>query len=190
VDPGSIHTGYGVVELTGSTVALVACGRISPKPALAFPERLRIIFEGLADLIRIHRPQASALEDVFTNRNPRAAFRLAQARGAAIVALASASIPVFEYPPMLVKSSVCGSGRAEKTQVAFMVSRLLAMKDPVPADASDALACALCHAGQAGVTGMTPGASVKAAAKARSSSWRKLTPEDLAAMGYRVEGGR
>jgi crossover junction endodeoxyribonuclease RuvC len=187
IDPGSLHTGYGVVELSGPAPRLRAFGRISPAARLPFPERLKVIFEALGELLESWKPRAAALEDVFAYRNPRSAFRLAQARGAAMVALAVASVPVFEYPPSLIKSAVCGSGRAEKGQVAFMVASALGIRGKTPADATDALACALCHAGQAGVRDIRAAAPALAASRARSASWRGLTAEDLVAMGYRVE---
>lgn len=177
-----------MLELAGSSARLLAFGRISPPPSLPFPERLKIIFEGLTGLIALHGPQAASLEDVFTFRNPRTAFRLAQARGAAMVALSLAAVPVYEYAPALVKSAVCGSGRAEKSQVAYMVSQTLGIREKPPEDATDALACALCHAGQAAVMDILPGAPLRSASRARAASWRNLTPADLAAMGYRIEG--
>jgi crossover junction endodeoxyribonuclease RuvC len=186
IDPGSLHTGYGVLECQGQSISILAFGRISPAASLPFSERLKRIFEGLGEILDSYGPQACSLEDVFTYKNPRSAFKLAQARGAAITAVALKGLPVFEYSPTLVKSSVCGSGRADKAQVAFMVSRTLGLAEEAPPDATDALAVAMCHAAQAGARLACAGAPLMRAARARSSSWKSLAPEDLAAMGFRV----
>jgi crossover junction endodeoxyribonuclease RuvC len=186
IDPGSLHTGYGVVELSGTSARMLSYGRISPKAALPFSERLKIIFEGLGELMENLMPHACSLEDVFSYKNPRSAFKLAQARGAAITAMAVAGIPVFEYSPTLVKSSVCGSGRAGKDQVAFMVMRTLGLSGDAPPDATDALAVALCHAAQAGARTAQSGAPLAAGGRAGKSSWKGLAVEDLARMGYRT----
>jgi crossover junction endodeoxyribonuclease RuvC len=189
IDPGSLHTGYGVVEVAGPGVRACAYGRISPPPSLPFPERLRLILEGLSGLIGEFCPEAGALENVFTNRNPMSALKLAQARGVAMAALASAGVPVFEYAPALVKRAVCGTGRAGKEQVAYMAAQALGIRGGAPPDATDALACALCHAGQADVRSLGAGIPQASASRARGSSWRRLTPADLEAMGFRVKGG-
>ncbi|MDR1545783.1 MAG: crossover junction endodeoxyribonuclease RuvC [Deltaproteobacteria bacterium] len=186
LDPGSLHTGYGLIRCVGETTTLAASGRISPAAELPLPDRLVIIHRALLDLIGQARPSACAVEDVFTWKNPRSALKLAQARGAAVLAVALSGVPIFEYPPTLVKNAVTGNGRAEKSQVAFMVGHIfnLAPEELSP-DASDALAAALCHAGQRRLTGLSGSAS--AAARNRGGSWRKLSPKDLAALGYQVE---
>jgi crossover junction endodeoxyribonuclease RuvC len=188
IDPGSHHTGYGVVEMSGSAARMISYGRISPGTFLPFAERLRIIFEGLGRIMLDHVPQACSLEDVFSWKNPRSAFRLAQARGAAITAMAVAGVPVFEYSPTMVKSSVCGSGRADKAQVAFMVTRTLGLAGTAPPDATDALAVALCHAAQAGARTAMSGTAPAASLRSGKSSWADIDPGDLARLGYRTGG--
>jgi crossover junction endodeoxyribonuclease RuvC len=147
VDPGSLRTGYGAVETDGRRHRLVEMGRIAPAPRVSLPEKLREIHAGIAALIRRLGPDALAVEDVFHSANTRTALVLGHVRGVVLLAGAEAGIPVHEYPPATVKQQVTGNGRAEKAQVAFMVTRLLALAgDAEPGDATDALAVALCLA--------------------------------------------
>jgi crossover junction endodeoxyribonuclease RuvC len=112
----------------------------------AMAERLRRIFEGLAELVEAYRPDEVAVEQLFMHRNPDSALKLGQARGAAICAVVTRELSVAEYTPAQIKQSVVGSGRADKTQVQHMVRALLQLPGPLGADAADALAVALCHA--------------------------------------------
>jgi crossover junction endodeoxyribonuclease RuvC len=112
---------------------------------LPLAERLREIFIGLGAVIREHRPDEVAIEKVFMSRNPDSAIKLGQARGAAIVAAAVCELPVYEYSPNEIKQAVVGRGHATKDQVQHMVKVLLAMQGSLRADASDALAVAICH---------------------------------------------
>jgi crossover junction endodeoxyribonuclease RuvC len=147
VDPGSQRTGYGLVETDGRRHRLLESGALVPGTRLALPERLRHIHVGLADLIARARPDALAIEDVFHSANTRTALVLGHVRGVVILAGAQAGLPVHEFPPATVKQQVTGFGRAEKSQVAFMVTRLLSLPAPAEAgDATDALAVALCLA--------------------------------------------
>lgn len=147
VDPGSQRTGYGLVETDGRRHRLVDCGALVPGPRLSLPERLRHIHCGVADLIARTRPDALAIEDVFHSVNTRTALVLGHVRGVVLLAGAQAGLPVHEFPPATVKQQVTGSGRADKTQVAYMVTRLLTLKVEADAgDATDALAVALCLA--------------------------------------------
>jgi crossover junction endodeoxyribonuclease RuvC len=150
-------------------------------------QRLAYIHRAVVGLVETFRPKAMALEDVFTAKNPRGTIKLAQARAASILAAALADIPVFEYSPALVKNTVAGSGRADKAQVAFMVASILGLAEQPGPDASDALAVALCHAGQDSLAGRQGG--LAAASRLRASSWRRLSAKDLAALGYKIEGG-
>jgi crossover junction endodeoxyribonuclease RuvC len=147
VDPGSLRTGYGVVDTDGRRHRLVEKGTIAPPPRLSLPERLRLIHDGVASLISRLRPDALAVEDVFHAANTRTALVLGHVRGVVLLAGAEAGLPVHEFPPATVKQQITGFGRADKVQVAFMVARLLALPgDGEPGDAADALAVALCHA--------------------------------------------
>jgi crossover junction endodeoxyribonuclease RuvC len=147
VDPGSLRTGYGVVETDGRRHRLVEMGALAPGQRLSLPEKLRHIHAGVAALVERLRPDALAVEDVVHAANTRTALVLGHVRGVVLLAGAEAGIPVHEYPPATVKQQITGFGRAEKTQVAFMVTRLLDLPaDAPPGDATDALAVALCLA--------------------------------------------
>jgi crossover junction endodeoxyribonuclease RuvC len=147
VDPGSQRTGYGLVETDGRRHRLLESGALVPGARLALPDRLHHIHRGLADLIARTAPDALAIEDVFHSANTRTALVLGHVRGVVLLAGAQAGLPVHEFSPATVKQQVTGSGRAEKTQVAFMVTRLLSLPAPAEAgDATDALAVALCLA--------------------------------------------
>lgn len=145
IDPGSIKTGFGVIDARGSKVLYIASGVIR-LPAAALPEKLRIINASVAEIIAVHGPAEMAVEEVFFARDPRAALKLGQARGAAIVAGVQAGLAVSEYSARTVKQSVVGSGAATKEQVCHMVVRLLNLDAAPREDAADALAVALCHA--------------------------------------------
>lgn len=148
IDCGSKRTGYGVIETDGRRHRLLACGVICTSTKQAFGERLRVIHDGLRDLLEEHCPDAMAVEGVFAAVNPRSALRLAHVRGVALLAAAQSGLPVGEYSPLEVKGSVVGYGKATKDQVRMMVSSLLGSdQDEINGsyDASDALAVALCH---------------------------------------------
>lgn len=147
IDPGTAVTGYGVVSRAqDGALSLSECGVIRTSSQAALPERLRDIYEGVSELMDRHRPDAVAVEGVFFGKNVRTAVVLGHARGAILVAAALRQIEVAEYPPSEVKSAVVGRGRATKDQVAFMVQRLLRLREPPrPDDAADGVAVALCH---------------------------------------------
>jgi crossover junction endodeoxyribonuclease RuvC len=145
IDPGSIKTGYGVIDSRGGKTTYVASGLIR-LPSVSLPEKLKIINASVAEIISTYNPVEMAVEEVFFARDPRAALKLGQARGAAIVAGVQADLPVSEYSAKTVKQSVVGTGAATKDQVSHMVVRLLQLTAPPKEDAADALAVALCHA--------------------------------------------
>ena len=144
IDPGSRRTGFGIVNAVGSNITYVTSGVIR-LPTDALPARLKVIFENLSELIGEYKPDEMAIEDVFFARDPRAALKLGQARGAAIVAGVQADIPVAEYSARTVKQAVVGNGAASKEQVQHMVVRLLSLSAVPQEDAADALAVAICH---------------------------------------------
>jgi crossover junction endodeoxyribonuclease RuvC len=154
LDPGSARTGYGLIESRAGRLVSLGYGVISPPRNAPFLERLPLLARRLETLVRDHRPDAIAAEDVFLARNARVALKLGHVRGIALLPALAAGIPVHEYAPRLVKKSVTGYGGAEKEQVRRMVRLLLGLreKDPV-LDASDALAVAICHAHAASFTG-------------------------------------
>jgi crossover junction endodeoxyribonuclease RuvC len=146
VDPGSRHTGYGVLQGKGDLLEHLASGQIQAGagPRVPLESRLCRIFDGLTEIIRVHRPQALALEEIFLAANVHSAFTLGQVRGVVLLAAARASLPVFQYSPLSVKKAVVGYGRATKAQVQLMVSHLLGLS-VTNEHAADALAVGLCH---------------------------------------------
>ena len=144
IDPGSRITGYGIIDCDAGQSRYVAsgCVRIAAGP---LPERLKVIFESVRELIDRYRPTQLAVEQVFLSRNPDSALKLGQARGAAICAGVLRDLPVSEYTPREVKLAVVGRGGAEKSQVQHMITALLELGACPQADAADALAVALCH---------------------------------------------
>lgn len=146
VDPGSGATGWGVIDCAGARLSFVAAGVVRPKRTLSRAERLAAIHDALASLIAAHGPQEAAVEETFVNASPRDALVLGEARGVALLAPARAGLAVAEYAANTIKKSVVGRGHAEKAQVAAMVRVLLPASGEQAADASDALAVAICHA--------------------------------------------
>lgn len=147
LDPGSQHTGFGVVERRGSRLRALGSGRISPPRGMALEGRLAYLSRELADVVKQFAPDAASLETLFHGVNPKSLIVLAQARGALLVTLALAGIACREYSPAEVKSALTGHGRADKQQVQRMVRLVLGMgSEPMSADASDALAVAVCFA--------------------------------------------
>ena len=147
LDPGSTATGYGLVENRAGHLRAIAYGAIHPPRGLSFLQRLPFIAIAMEELLRTHPPEVAAVEDIFLARNSRAALKLGQARGAALVPILKAEVPVHEYAARLVKRTVAGYGGAEKEQVRRMVRVLLSLGNrPLSLDASDALAVAICHA--------------------------------------------
>ena len=144
IDPGSQCLGWGVVRECSGVLRLLDCGTIRPKHEV-FEQRLGEIFTALAGVIAQYVPDEAAVENVFVQKNVSSALKLGQARGVAIAACAAASVPVIGYEPALVKKSLVGTGRAEKSQVSFMVGRILGVKPDWAVDAGDALGCAVCH---------------------------------------------
>mgnify|MGYP001176450667 CR=1 FL=1 len=145
IDPGSRYTGYGIVESEGSRLRHIMNGVIRLPANVAFPERLRIIYERLTAVIEEAEPESMAVEDVFFAKNVKSALRLGQARGAAMLAGVNSGLPVFEYSALEIKQAVVGYGRAGKDQVTEMVQRLFKLQEPINPNAADALAVAICH---------------------------------------------
>lgn len=147
VDPGAGTTGYGVVvRAGGGAVSLVECGVVRTDPAHSLAQRLRDIHDGIADVLARHAVDVVAVEGVFYGRNARTTVVLGHARGAVLLAAALRDILVVEYSPAEIKNAVCGTGRATKEQVQYMVQQMLRLKHPPqPNDAADGVAAALCH---------------------------------------------
>jgi crossover junction endodeoxyribonuclease RuvC len=166
IDPGTLVCGWGVVEATRPKATHLGHGAVRLDGALA--DRLAALHRELSAVVRETRPDAVAVEGVFTHKNARSALILGHARGVALLCAAEASLPVHEYPPATVKKTVAGSGRAEKKQIQTMVGALLGITAPKVEDAADALAIALCHVHHAPVAArLSAIRSVRPAGKAR-----------------------
>jgi crossover junction endodeoxyribonuclease RuvC len=145
IDPGSIKTGFGLIQSDGNQHKYIASGciRIAGKD---FPKRLQQIFTDITEIIKTYQPHKAAIEQVFMHINANSALKLGQARGAAITALVAQNLPVAEYSARQIKQAIVGYGAATKTQIQHMVKKLLNLKGEIAEDAADALAIALCHA--------------------------------------------
>lgn len=145
LDPGSIRTGWGVVELSGNRARGIAAGVIRVPERAPIATRLAQIHAGVRAVLEQYQPEAVAVEDIFFARYPQAALILGHARGVALLAAAQSDLPVSAYPPAVVKRAIVGSGRADKQQVAQLVAALLQLAELPSVDATDALAVALTH---------------------------------------------
>ena len=165
-------TGFGVIHKEGQRLTYIASGTIQV-PVGDLPSRLKVILEGVGQVVSNYQPDCAAIEIVFSNVNPQSTLLLGQARGAAICGLVGANLSVAEYTALQVKKAVVGQGKAHKSQVQAMVQRLLKLEGMPGTDAADALGVAICHAhsglGLATLAGLAP---------------------ELAKKGLRVRGGR
>lgn len=160
IDPGSRITGFGIIAAEKGEVSYIDSGCIRTTYD-EFPRRLGEIFTELRRVLTIYQPTEIAIEQVFVNKNVMSALKLGQARGAAITACVTLDLPVFEYSPSQVKQAVVGKGNALKTQVQHMIKASLRLNVAPPADASDALAIALCHANMSRIQRRTLAAYTK-----------------------------
>ncbi|HZK33264.1 MAG TPA: crossover junction endodeoxyribonuclease RuvC [Tissierellaceae bacterium] len=146
VDPGIAVVGYSIVECNGNNVKAIDYGCIRTKSDILFPERIKIIYDRLTEIIKEYRPNDLAIEELFFNINVKSAMQVGQARGVEILAAVNENLDVYEYTPLQIKQAVVGYGRADKNQVQQMVKILLNLDEiPKPDDAADALAVAICH---------------------------------------------
>jgi crossover junction endodeoxyribonuclease RuvC len=147
IDPGLAIVGWGVIDYEKSKFRTVAYGSIQTPANTPTEKRLKLIFDGMQELLKTYTPEAVAVEELFFNTNITTGIRVAEARGIILLCAELAKIPLFEYTPLQVKQAVVGYGRAEKKQVISMVTRLLNLpQPPKPDDTADALAIAICHA--------------------------------------------
>jgi len=150
IDCGTERTGYGLIESDGRSHRMIAAGSIETSPRHPLEIRLLAIAQGLRDVIHVHTPESAAVEEVFYAQNVKTALKLSHARGVVLLTMAEAGLPVGEYSPLEIKTSVVGYGRAEKQQVKLMVHSLLALETSIETeDACDAMAVAICHATRA-----------------------------------------
>ncbi|MBQ9537506.1 MAG: crossover junction endodeoxyribonuclease RuvC [Desulfovibrionaceae bacterium] len=146
IDPGSQHTGFGIVRASRGVMELVDCGVIHTGTNKEFSERLCTIYRELSQVLTRYTPQEAAIEQVFVSQNAQSALKLGQARGVAVAACAQHNLTISDYSATQVKKALVGAGHAEKTQVAFMVKTMLKINEAKWAlDTSDALGLALCH---------------------------------------------
>ncbi len=145
VDPGTAVTGFGLIAVDKARIKPVGYGVIRTSSKDTGPARLVEIFSSLQSLLEEYQPVRVAVEQLFYNKNVQSALAVGQARGVVLLAAAKFGCEIFEYTPLQVKQSVVGYGRADKSQVQFMVGRMLGLKEqPKPVDAADALAVAIC----------------------------------------------
>lgn len=147
VDPGTIVTGYGIIDAENNSFRHILNGAVKLPASETMPGKLGRIYDTLQTIIKKHKPDEFALETAFYGRNVQSALKIGYARGAAMLVAVQNNIPVHEYSPREVKKSVTGSGAATKEQVAYMINTILELRSKIEKlDESDALAVALCHA--------------------------------------------
>ncbi len=151
IDPGYAILGYGIVDIVGNKFSVVDYGAITTDPSMDMPSRLVKLFDGLTELISAFKPDEASIEELFFNSNAKTAILVGEARGVAVLACAKGNLKINEYTPLQIKQALVGYGRADKTQVQFMVKTMLNLKEvPKPDDTADALAAAICHGHSAG----------------------------------------
>ncbi len=146
IDPGTVVTGWGMIEEASGKITHLDNGGIFPKKGRPFPERIFYLHQQISLLIQQHQPDVVALEDIFVAKNVSSALKLGHARGAAMVAAGESGLPLYEYTANHVKKALTGYGHATKEQIQKMVKTLLKLPGEAFTDASDALAVAVCHA--------------------------------------------
>jgi len=147
IDCGTERTGYGLIDSDGRSHCMITAGTIQTTPRQPLELRLLTIAQGLREVIQAHTPESAAVEEVFYAQNVKTALKLSHARGVVLLTMAEAGLPVGEYSPLEIKTSVVGYGRAAKQQVKLMVHSLLALETHIDSeDACDAIAVAICHA--------------------------------------------
>ena len=152
IDPGIATTGWGVVEkvegkrVNGKDFVMLDYGCVLTEPNLSLSERLELLYSGIQNVLREHKPAAVAVEELFFTNNAKTVMAVGQARGVILLAAQHFKVPFFEYTPPEVKSALTGYGRADKSQMQRMIQLILALTEmPKPDDAADALAIAYCH---------------------------------------------
>ena len=146
IDPGYAIMGYGVIEKKGSRIELIKAGAIMTDKDMIMSDRLKCLYSGLMDVIAEYDPDEASIEELYFNTNAKTVIFVGEARGVAVLACANSGIPIFEYTPLQIKTSLTGNGRADKKQVQFMVKKVLGLEDIIrPDDAADAVAAAITH---------------------------------------------
>ena len=147
IDPGYAILGYGIIEMKGNRFKVIDYGAVTTEAGMEMPDRLKVLYNSLMELIGRFEPEVASVEELFFNTNAKTAILVGQARGVALLACSNSGLEIAEYTPLQIKQALVGNGRAEKKQVQFMVKTLLQLREiPKPDDAADALAIAICHA--------------------------------------------
>lgn len=146
IDPGLNTTGWGVIQVEGSSLSYFACGTVKSHPKASLPQRIEALHTGLTEILERYQPQEAGMEETFMNTNAASSLKLGHARGALMLTVAMKHIPLAEYSALKVKKSLTGVGKADKAQVMHMVKMLLPGAEVTSEDAADALAVAICHA--------------------------------------------
>lgn len=145
IDPGTIITGYSLIQPLNTQFQVIDYGCIRPPPQLKLSDRYLIIFNSVNCLLEKYHPLALAIETQYVHKNVQSAIKLGMARGIVMIAAKQRNIPVYEYGPSKVKLAVSGNGKASKYQIQKMMQALFSLPKTPPEDAADALALALCH---------------------------------------------
>ena len=147
IDPGYAIVGVGVIEYVGNRFRVIDYFAVTTEAHTPFEERLKMIYDGINNVIEMYKPDFMAIEELFFNDNAKTAIAVGQARGVILLSAVKHDVEIFEYTPLQVKQAVVGYGRADKKQVQQMTKALLALPEiPKPDDVADALAIAVCHA--------------------------------------------
>ena len=146
IDPGIAIVGWGVLRYENGRFTPLAYGSVQTKAGLKVEDRLKMVFDGVTEIINKYHPDIMSIEEIFWNTNQKTGIVVSEARGVILLAARIANVPIFEYTPLQVKQAIVGYGRAEKKQVIMMVTTFLGLKEPPkPDDTADALAIAICH---------------------------------------------
>lgn len=146
IDPGYAILGWGVIDMKGNHFKVVDYGSVTTDSKMDMPDRLKVLYNSLMDIIMRYEPEVASIEELFFNTNAKTAILVGQARGVAVLACANSGLEIDEYTPLQIKQALVGYGRAEKKQVQLMVKTILNLKEvPKPDDTADALAAAICH---------------------------------------------
>ena len=146
IDPGYAILGWGVIEKKGSSFIPIAYGSLETDKDMSMPERLKVLYSGLMEIIAEYEPEEASVEELYFNNNAKTAIFVGQARGVALLACINSGVDLFEYTPLQIKTAMTGFGRAEKKQIQSMVKMILNLDSvPKPDDTADALAAAICH---------------------------------------------
>ncbi len=146
IDPGYAILGWGVLDVDGNHFKVVAYDSLLTDKDTPMPKRLRQLYDGLTDIIKLYKPDEASIEELYFNNNAKTAIMVGEARGVAVLACENGGIKIGEYTPLQIKQALVGYGRADKKQVQQMVKSILNLESvPKPDDTADALAAAICH---------------------------------------------